>query len=374
MASKNGEFHWHRLPRAVVALLLSAAAIPLSAQEAESQDPGQKPSAAIHEDPAFSDEIEVQLFRIPVRALDHKGARLPGLDASDFRVRVGGREVPVVAVDWISPEEVAKAEASKDSGIDVSDSPPLPARLIVIYVQRSQLASRNLGLQRMLIHVPEILDGLRPVDRVAVFSFEYRLKLISDFTSDRDSILEALERAVFSRESETVPSADSPSISAVLDTERAHRAGFVEDGLGVVADALAHFPGEKIMLFVGWGIGIEHGGHPTPRYREAVRKLTRASVTVSSLVAPRTGPPTTTVTNLTKAIPFLAKDTGGVSASLGWFPYVAARRMRHIFDGYYEVFFRVPSVRYTGRIRITLKRGPFTVHHARYSVTATASN
>lgn len=357
-----------RLPLAVVgAVVCTALVLPLPAQQTGDRDPRHVQPGGAQEDTVFSDEIRVQLFRVPVRALDHEGAPLPNLDADDFRVEVGGHDVPVVAVDWITPAEAAEATTDTEIGTATPDSPAQPVRLVVLYVQWSQLPHRNLGLQKMLVHIPQILDGLRPTDRVAVFSFEHRLKLVSDFTSDRAMILDALERAVFARPPETLPASDSPSIAAVLDTDRARRAAFVEDGLSVVADALAHFPGEKIMLFVGWGLGAEHGGRPTPRYREAARKLRRARVTVSSLAASGLTP--LVPSNLTKTVSYIAYDTGGSFDSLVAFPHLAARRLRHIFDGYYEVFFRVPSIRYTGRVRVTLREGPFRVHHAEYAVT-----
>src|SRR4029077_1690010 len=50
-------------------------------------------------DDEFKEEIDVRISTIVLRVVDAQGEPIRGLGPRDFRVRLGRREVPVVAVD-----------------------------------------------------------------------------------------------------------------------------------------------------------------------------------------------------------------------------------------------------------------------------------
>ena len=85
-----------------------------------------------------------------------------------------------------------------------SRSRPLPdearGRLIVFLFQKDLEPSRIVGLMRMLIETRRFLESLGPDDRVAVLSFDYKLKIWLDFTRDRDRVREVLENGILSQE------------------------------------------------------------------------------------------------------------------------------------------------------------------------------
>ncbi|HXO40294.1 MAG TPA: hypothetical protein VN999_02520, partial [Thermoanaerobaculia bacterium] len=62
--------------------------------------PGAEPGAASA--PRFGEEIAVRLVTVVLRVVDGAGDPVLGLTPADLRVRVGRREVPVAAVDWVS--------------------------------------------------------------------------------------------------------------------------------------------------------------------------------------------------------------------------------------------------------------------------------
>src|SRR5688572_26245680 len=50
----------------------------------------------------YESEIDVSLLTMVVRVVDTWGKPILGLRPQDFRVRVGPREVPVAALDWVA--------------------------------------------------------------------------------------------------------------------------------------------------------------------------------------------------------------------------------------------------------------------------------
>src|SRR6202023_3637614 len=214
--------------------------------------------------PRFGDEIAVRLVRVVVRVVDGAGNPLQALTPKDFRVRVGRREVPVAAVDWVASGEDRQAAVSGEvetatgrdgtasrlapgiapAGATAPGNPPeapgAPGKLVVIFVQADNNApSRVRGHLRTLPFTRELLAALQPADRVAVMSFDSHLKLWQDFTRDREPVSAAIWQAIHfggrppgpprlpaARESE--PDADGPSLARHFDFDAALRAASPE--------------------------------------------------------------------------------------------------------------------------------------------------
>ncbi|HEY6322736.1 MAG TPA: hypothetical protein VJA16_14365, partial [Thermoanaerobaculia bacterium] len=208
--------------------------------------PGAEPGSAAA--PRFGEEIAVRLVTVVVRVVDGAGEPVLGLTPADLRVRVGRREVPVAAVDWVSagataagPAELAgpakpvetagtsepavaartaaaapaaddagppRALAGSVAGPEATPAPPAlaalpappsdaPGRLVVFFVQADNNApSRVRGHLRTLPFTRELLAALQPADRVAVMSFDSHLKLWLDFTRDREPVPAAIYQAI----------------------------------------------------------------------------------------------------------------------------------------------------------------------------------
>jgi hypothetical protein len=230
---------------------LPAAAAPApAAASAPSSTPAPVTAAApasAASAPRFGEEIAVRLVTVVVRVVDGAGDPVLGLTPADLRVRVGRREVPVAAVDWVSagaaaagpaesagpakPAETAatsepagaagpavgartgaaaaaddarppRAPAGSAPGPEALPALPAlpsesPGRLVVFFVQADNNApSRVRGHLRTLPFTRELLAALQPADRVAVVSFDSHLKLWLDFTRDHEPVPAAIWQAI----------------------------------------------------------------------------------------------------------------------------------------------------------------------------------
>ncbi|MEO6193736.1 MAG: hypothetical protein ABIS20_12060, partial [Thermoanaerobaculia bacterium] len=304
---------------------------PLSPQIAsETQSPETQPR--------FEGEIDVSLSTIVVRAVDTWGEPILNLRPEDFRVRAGKREIPVIAADWISGGEPAPA-APQEAAASVLEAeevaapaPRAAGRLVVFFVQADLNPTRISGQLRLRLHTRELLASLPPEDRVAVVSYDSHLKLRQDFTRDRDAVYDALDQGMlWGEEPEIAP--DGPeSFAAHFDFADARRAASPERALEVTARALQPFPGEKTMIFLGWGLGSysSQGVHMKPAFGPAVRALTaaRASVFVLDVTSADSH-------SLEVGLQGVADATGGLYLTTFRLPGLAIRTLARAISGYY---------------------------------------
>jgi hypothetical protein len=355
-------------PASMAAAALAAARVAASAPPV----PGAEPGAA--STPRFGEEIAVRLVTVVVRVVDGAGEPVLGLTPADLRVRVGRREVPVAAVDWVSagpagaaagPAVVAEATPALPAPPQLPAAPQLPAtaalpappqlpapsadaagRLVVFFVQADNNApSRVRGHLRTLPFTRELLAALQPADRVAVMSFDSHLKLWLDFTRDREPVSAAIWQAIHfggrppappgppaaaAREPE--PDAGGPSLARHFDFDAALRAASPERALAVTAAALAALPGEKELVFLAWGLGdfSPMGTKMTPAFAPAAQALTaaRASVFVLDVTEADSH-------SLEVGLRGIADATGGTYDKTNLFPSLAIRQLARTISGYY---------------------------------------
>jgi VWFA-related protein len=316
-----------------VAVLLVSGFLSLGTAAWSAPPSNQSPSE--EQPPHFEGEIDVSLSTIVVRAVDTWGAPILNLRPEDFRVRAGKREIPVTAVDWISGEEPAPAapqETTEDSE-EITVPVPRPAgRLVVFFVQADLNPTRISGQLRLRLHTRGLLDALHPEDRMAVVSYDSHLKLRHDFTRDRDAVYAALDQGMlWGKEPDIAP--DGPeSLAGHFDFAAARRAASPERALEVTARAIEPFPGEKTMIFLGWGLGRFGGGgvDMVPAFAPAVRALAAARTSVFVLdVTSADGH------SLEVGLQGVADATGGLYLKTFRLPGLATRTLARAISGYY---------------------------------------
>ena len=291
---------------------------------------------------AFTDEISVSLSTVVVRAVDTWGRPILGLEPKDFRVRAGKQEIPVVAVDWIATGEeipapppaipAAPVEAVEPAGTEVTVPAPPRGRLIVVFVQADLNPTRISGQLRLRPFTRELLDSLSPEDRVAVVSFDSHLKLRQDFSRDRAATHAAIDEGmIFNREGE-VPEDGEVSLARGFDFAAARAAASTERGLELTAQALAPLPGEKMMIFLGWGLGRFGGDgvHMSPAYYKAVRALGAAHAPVFVLDVTSADSH-----SLAAGLEGVAAATGGMYLPTFRLPNLATDVLAKVISGYY---------------------------------------
>lgn len=315
-------------------------------------------AAGAQEEPRIEGEtIDVSLSTVVVRVVDTWGAPILDLKPEDFRVRAGKREIPVAAVDWISGEEPPPPvpAAPPEAGTEAPPSAPRPANLVVFFVQADLNPTRISGQIRLRPHTRGLLDTLPPADRVAVVSYDSHLKLRQDFTQDHEKVYAALDRAMlYNPEDAVVP--DGPeSLASHFDAEAARRAASPERALELTARALAPFPGEKTLIFLGWGLGRFGGGgvDMIPAYRPAVRALAAAHASVFVLDVTSAD-----YHSLEVGLQNVADATGGIYLRTFRLPGLATRTLAKAISGYYVVTLdKAELIGVKGSLHIELRDG-----------------
>ena len=355
--------------------LLSVTALaPAAAARTRTEPIGElapEPPAAV-----FGETLDVPLFTFIVRVVDTWGHPILGLEPEDLRVRIGRREAPILALDWIGAEEEAATPATTDATAVPDDgaAPTSPAqaaeqatrdaagppgRLVVLFVQTDLNPSRISGQLRLRPYTEELLATLHPGDRVAVVSFDSHLKLWQDFDTDLAAAHAAVDRAMLYTPDAEVAPAPRESLAHHLDRAAARAAASPERALEVLASALVPLPGEKTLIFLGWGLGRfdTSGVRMTPRYDDAVRalKAARASVFVLDVTS-------ADYHSLAVGLENVAADTGGLYLATYRLPGLATRTLARTISGYYVLTLDAAALGdLTGRVDIDLRSRNGTV-------------
>ncbi len=346
---------------------------------------GGNPSASPADDELFAegffDEITISNAVVTARVVDDLGNARLGLGPQDLIARVRGQEIPVVAVDWVAssaapdlPESLPLepgAPAPTAGSLPILSPPGASGRLIVLYIQADFNAVRIKGHLRVRQVVSDdLLPTLHPDDWVAIVTFDSHLKLWQDFTRDRQALAATLEQAIRfggsalarpnHREpshrgpSRRGPSRRGPSLLAHFDRDRAREVAEPEAALQFLGTALQGLPGEKDVVYLGWGLGrFDFAGvRMTAGYFPALRALRDARATVFVLDVTDADSH-----SLEVGIERVAADTGGTyhKTNSAHLADLAVERLASVLRGHYLITLDV-SAAPAGKVEIELRQ------------------
>ena len=321
-----------RLPPSARRVESWGAAPPIEAPEGDGKSAGELDGLR-----TFSDEITVRLVRFRVRAVDRSGRPLPDLTVDDFEASWGPVAIPVSAVEWVGaddPETLTPLDRAELEAL--GHEPPPVGRRVVIFVQSAFETIRKTGHRRLLAKAEDLLDTLGEQDRVAVVSFDSHLKLWLDWTRDRSAVIEALRRTTlgFGDRPDLRYSRDPEDLSAHWDVRAAKKTTSPERALELTALAMAEVPGEKLMIYLGWGLGrfSREGVRMTAEYGPAVRALEAARTSVFVLDVTEAD-----AHSLEVGLQSVASATGGAYYRTRHFADQAIRRLATTLSGHYVV-------------------------------------
>ncbi len=126
-------------------------------------------AAAFAQDDAGVFKVNVRLVEVYATVLDHKGHYVDGLGRDSFKVLEDGR-----------PQSIHTFEANSD-GISCA-------------ILLDTTASMAAALPRVKNSVVKLIDELADQDSVAIFTFDQRLIVRQDFTTDKDAAKRAVLR------------------------------------------------------------------------------------------------------------------------------------------------------------------------------------
>jgi VWFA-related protein len=320
------------------------------------------PAAVLAQEPQqlrHVERVEVARIIIDVRVVDDGGSPLVGLTSEDFRVLIDGEPAKLDSARWMAEEGPEPALSLRVPSRAAEPAEQKAGRSIVFLFQKDFEESRIVGLMAMLKEAGALLDRLGPDDRVAVFSFDYHLKLWTDFTGDRDRVHRLLDRSILFGDSPPPDDGLSPVPSIRFDPEEGRRAATIEQALLLIGRALEPTPGAKSLLFFGWGFGNLSGTRIflDPDYGAACRVLAAARTAVFSLDVTRADYHT-----LEAGLQDVADRTGGFYAKTHLFPKLAIRRLEGALAGFYLLSVEKPELTAgSHRIKVELTRAKGTV-------------
>ncbi len=313
----------------------------------------------------------VERVIVDAHAVDRFKRPILGLAASDFQVTVDGLPVELESAEWIGAAEVGGTLAEGESTQLGAEAPsPRPTgergRQIVILFQWELAAQKATGFVRMLRQAMSFVRRIGPEDRVAVVLYDSRLWVRQDFTSDR-ARLEAVLESILRHEEDRHPERPAGGLLAgLLPEERARHSSSMSEGLVELAHALADVPGEKSLLFFGWGIetwkprGLQLVGHlSVAQDPEIVRRaMAQAKTTVFSIDVSDGGH------RLGRGLEWIALATGGLYMESYDFPRFAMGAVEQTLSGRYVLVFRKPEgPKGEHHIQVVLKSAKGTVVH-----------
>lgn len=224
-----------------LAALFLALVTPLAAQQ-------------VAADKKLTETIDVNVVLLDTLVTDAKGNQILGLTKDDFVVKENGVEQPVEAVDYFtnrqlldSPEDRAAfkvARVHEDRYFLLFFDKPNEGQLW----DRLALAR---GAARKFVD-----EQMKPGDRVAIVGHDVRLKVYSDFTSDKLQLARALDQvATFGNGLREAPAGDSASILRGLKTsDMINRTGTVYEALTLLGDATRSIHARKNLVLFSAGI------------------------------------------------------------------------------------------------------------------------
>jgi len=303
------------------------------------------------------ERVEVARVIVDARVVDDRGSPLAGLTTEDFRVLIDGKPARLESARWMAEESPEAAQSRRvPRTVEPAEGPS--GRSIVFLFQKDLEPSRIVGLMAMLDEARALLDRLSPEDRVAIFSFDYHLRLWTDFTEDRDRARRVLEQSILFGDT---PPEENPSsaFSIRFDPEEGRHAATLERALLLIGRSLEMLRGAKSLLLFGWGFGTLSGSRIVvdEDYGEACRVLAAARTAVFSLDVTRADYHT-----LEAGLRDVAEATGGFYARTHLFPALAIRKLEGALAGYYVLSIEKPELPAgSHQIRVELTRARGTV-------------
>jgi VWFA-related protein len=290
--------------------------------------------------PTYSAEVEVRRVVVDARVVDSKGQPIRGLGRDSFRVLVDGVPAVLDTVEWVEGAEPYAEGLTPEQAAAAGVEPAPRGRLLVLFFQAGFESVRLTGHMRMKGRAMKVLDGLQPQDRVAVVSYDSHLKLRVDFTTDRERVKRAIHDAILSGKVAPLPPQPFPSLAAHLDYDAARAAGTPEKGLLVLARALRELPGNKSLVYLGWGLGhlFGHRVWMGADYARARYILMDGRVSVYAIDVTDAD-----FHDLEVGLERVAEDTGGFYVKTNTFPDQAVTRIEGAIAGHYVLVFACPG-------------------------------
>jgi VWFA-related protein len=237
--------------------------------------------------------VTTRLVVVNVEVKDREGRALENLRREDFEITEDGKpqQISVFEFQRLGEAVPAAIVPATTSGGQITPSRPgeiryRDRRLIVLFFDLSSMPAEDQIRARRAAE-KFIQEKLSPADAVAVMSFSTELRVLEDFSDDRDRLLAAVGKLRIGETSELAGQAAVGETETQEDTGAAFTADETEfnifntdrklSALETAARMLASLPEKKALVYFASGVG-KTGVENQSQLRATVNAAIRASV------------------------------------------------------------------------------------------------
>lgn len=299
---------------------------------------------AIAQQQPFQEKIDVTAVLIDAIVTDASGHQILGLTKDDFVVKENGVEQQIDTVDYRTNLRLLSArEENAPFKVERIDE----GRLFVLFFDKPEDIGAGFG--KLALARKAARDFIRKEiaagDQVAVVGHDVRLKVYSDFTSDRRQLERAIDDASQLGPGLTKPAAgEGPSILRGLPDDFIAETGRVYRALDALGDALRPIRGRKNLILFSHGIRdpeeTVNNGLIVTRSRffdPMIESLNAANVTVYGL---QMMDDTNLIPVIHQRLEEIATQTGGDYYRFNTTFQPSLKRIEDKNNGYYLITYR----------------------------------
>jgi len=342
-------------------LTISIFSILLAATAAVAQTP--PPNESI-QPPQFGEKVEVNAVLIDAIVTDSRGNQILGLNADDFLVTENGVPQKIDSLDYFTSRRLLNStEANAPFKVEQLHE----ERYVVFFFDKPEGAAlfSRIALARKAVN--DFLDNqMTEGDKVAIVGHDVRLKVYSDFTSDKTQLRRALVEVAGFGNGLKNPPADNGTPSILRNINRdamMSKTGTTYEALTELADALQPIRARKNLVLFSPGIHepgeLVRDGVPLNRsryYEPMIEALNEANVTVYPMNLMPDGPSDPV---FHQTLESLAQETNGNYYRYAITYTSAIKQVAKASAGYYLLSYRTNR---TGRgyqkVAVSVKNHP----------------
>ncbi len=218
----------------------------------------------------FDELVEVSEVLLDVLVTNQEGDVVVGLQPEDFIIVENGEERGVTGADFYSNRFLVRDDAPTDRVLKTPPGEvPSDRYFILFFHDTRRLGDASNRLFRQQIRASKhaktwVQEEMLQGDWVAVLSYDVKLKVHSDFTQDREQLVQAITNTAVGREPSNQwasrredTRSNGPSMLAHLPEGKELRdeSKNLYDGLSLVAEATRDMVGRKNLLLFTIGFG-----------------------------------------------------------------------------------------------------------------------
>jgi VWFA-related protein len=147
------------------------------------------PAAAAQDEGAFRVRVDVDMVAIEVTALDRRDNPVPNLKREDFALYEDGKKQDIVSLD-----EIVAGPGSSALGASPIAGPTMRrGKTVFILFDDSAISPQYIKTSRDTAE-RFVREHMRPQDLFAVAQYDMSMKILQNFTSEKEEVLAAIRR------------------------------------------------------------------------------------------------------------------------------------------------------------------------------------